>query len=63
MNDQEHTENAQATPLESVEETKTFMKSTYGDGKADKSNELNSSMSIANTDPDELTNKLRGGLN
>lgn len=61
--DQEHTDNAQATPLESVEETKNFMKSTYGDNKADKSNELNSAMSIANSDPDELTNKLRGGLN
>lgn len=62
MNDQEYTDNAQATPLQSVEETKSFMKSTYGDGKADKSSELNSTMSIANMDLDELTNKLRGGL-
>lgn len=62
MNEQEHTDNAQATPLQSVEQTKSFMKSSYGDGKADKSNELNASMSIANMDIDELTNKLRGGL-
>lgn len=60
---EEHTDNAQATPLQSVEVTKSFMKSTYGDSKADKSSELNSSMSIANMDLDELTNKLRGGLN
>lgn len=46
-----------------VNENKSFMKSSYGDSKADKSSELNSSMSITSTSNDELTNKLQGGIN
>lgn len=49
MNDQENT-------------LRDFMSSNYGDGKANKHTELNSSMSIKNSSPDDLTNKLRGGL-
>lgn len=40
-----------------------FMTSNYGDGKADKSKELNSGMSIVGESSDDLTNKLRGGIN
>lgn len=40
-----------------------FMQSNYGDNKLSKQKELNSSMSIRNTEHDELTNKLRGGIN
>ena len=41
---------------------KDFMKSNYGDSKADKSTELNSSMSITGEANDDLTKKLKGGL-
>ena len=50
-------------PLETVEESKGFMTSSFGSAKASKEKELNSSMSITNSSPDELTEKLRGGLN
>ncbi len=50
-------------PLETAEESKGFMTSSFGAGKASKEKELNSSMSITNSSPDELTEKLRGGLN
>lgn len=50
-------------PLETVDNSKSFMTSSFGSQKASKENELNSSMSITNTSPDELTEKLRGGLN
>lgn len=46
-----------------VNENKGFMKSSFGDSKADKSKELNSSMTITSTASDELTNKLQGGIN
>lgn len=39
-----------------------MMSSSYGDSKLDKSNELNSSMSIAPTSPDEVTNKIMSNL-
>lgn len=42
---------------------KNMMSSNYGDGKADKSTELNSSMSITGEANDDLTSKLRGGIN
>lgn len=48
--------------INEVNENKSFMKSSFGDSKADKSKELNSSMSITSTANDELTNKLQGGL-
>lgn len=35
----------------------------YGDERLNKSNELNSDMSIASTSQDEMTSKLFGGLN
>lgn len=50
MNDQENT-------------MKSMMASNYGDGKISKKQELNSGMSIAGTSQDDLTAKLRGGLN
>lgn len=50
-------------PLETGEESKGFMTSSFGAAKASKVKELNSSMSITNSSPDELTEKLRGGLN
>lgn len=50
-------------PLETADNSKSFMTSSFGSQKASKENELNSSMSITNTSPDELTEKLRGGLN
>lgn len=46
-----------------TEESKGFMTSSFGSSKASKEKELNSSMSITNSSPDELTEKLRGGLN
>ena len=49
--------------MDNINENKSFMKSSFGDSKADKSKELNSSMSITSTANDELTNKLQGGLN
>lgn len=49
MNDQQNT-------------LRDFMKSNYGDSKADKSTELNSGMSITGESNDELTNKLKGGI-
>ena len=48
--------------MDNINENKSFMKSSFGDGKADKSKELNSTMSITSTANDELTNKLQGGL-
>lgn len=41
---------------------KDFMTSSYGDNKASKQVELNSSMTVEKVPTDELTNKLRGGL-
>lgn len=42
-----------------------MMKSDYGEEKVDKSNELNETMSIASTSPDEYTKKIMslGGSN
>lgn len=40
-----------------------MMGSNYGDGKANKATELNSSMSIRGGSNDDLTNKLQGGVN
>lgn len=37
---------------------KSFMTSSYGDEKADKSNELNESMTITDTSSDEYTRKI-----
>lgn len=59
----EQTTETESQPLETVEESKGFMTSSFGAGKASKEKELNSSMSITNSSPDELTEKLRGGLN
>lgn len=42
---------------------KSMMGSNYGDGKASKATELNSNMSITGGANDDLTTKLRGGLN
>nr|DAT44619.1 MAG TPA: hypothetical protein [Caudoviricetes sp.] len=42
---------------------KSMMGSNYGDGKASKATELNSNMSINGGANDDLTTKLRGGLN
>lgn len=42
---------------------KSMMGSDYGDGKASKAIELNSNMSINGGANDDLTTKLRGGLN
>lgn len=56
-------EKTETQPLETSEENKGFMTSSFGAGKASKEKELNSSMSITNSSPDELTEKLRGGLN
>lgn len=39
--------------------TRSFMSSDYGDSKLDKSAELNESMTIRETSPDEYTNKIR----
>lgn len=50
MNDQEN-------------QLKDMMGSNYGDGKLSKRTELNSTMSIKGESKDELTNKLRGGVN
>lgn len=40
-----------------------MMPSSFSDSKLSKATELNSSMSVASTGNDELTNKLRGGVN
>ncbi len=37
---------------------RNMMKSSYGEEKADKSNELNSTMTIQNTSADEYTRKI-----
>lgn len=50
MNDQEN-------------QLKDMMSSNYGDGKLSKRTELNSTMSIKGEANDELTNKLKGGVN
>lgn len=49
--------------IEGASTIKSMMLSNYGDGKLNKSNELNKSMSIAGSAQDDLTSKLRGGLN
>lgn len=36
-----------------------FMKNNYGDDKLDKSQELNESMSIRESSPDDYTRKIR----
>lgn len=61
--EEEQTTETEAQPLETAEESKGFMTSSFGSGKASKEKELNSSMSITNSSADELTEKLRGGLN
>lgn len=38
---------------------KGFMKNDYGDSKMDKSSELNETMSITESSPDEYTRKIR----
>lgn len=37
---------------------KSFMKSNYSDNKLDKSSELNETMSVSNSSPDEFETKL-----
>ena len=37
---------------------KSFMKSNYSDNKLDKSSELNGTMSVSNSSPDELETNL-----
>lgn len=59
----EEEQKTEQEPLETTDNAKSFMASSFGCQKASKENELNSSMSITNTSPDELTEKLRGGLN
>lgn len=51
--------------MENRNSMKNFMKSDYRHDKLDKSNELNESMSISPSSPDEYTNKVRniGGNN
>jgi len=44
--------------LNATNETRSFMKSDQGDVKLDKSNELNESMTIAETDADEYENTI-----
>ena len=61
--EEEQTTETEVQPLETEEESKGFMTSSFGSSKASKEKELNSSMSITNSNPDELTEKLRGGLN
>lgn len=61
--EEEQTTETEARPLETTEESKGFMTSSFGSNKASKEKELNSSMSITNSSSDELTEKLRGGLN
>lgn len=63
MEEENQSTETEAQPLETDEESKVFMTSSFGSGKASKEKELNSSMSITNTSPDELTEKLRGGMN
>ena len=48
---------------ETTQSATNFMTSDYGDNKISKQNELNSNMSITNTGNDELTQKLKGGIN
>ena len=48
---------------ETTQSATKFMTSDYGDNKISKQNELNSNMSITNTGNDELTQKLKGGIN
>ena len=48
---------------ETTQSATNFMSSNYGDNKMSKQNELNSNMSITNTGNDELTQKLKGGIN
>lgn len=40
-----------------------MMTSNYGDNKASKDKELNKTMSITGSAQDDLTSRLRGGLN
>lgn len=52
--------------LEQTNATKSMMKSNYGDTKADKSNELNESMTLNEGSRDEYENTLHnigGGSN
>lgn len=51
--------------LDQKNETRSMMKSTSGDIKADKSNELNESMTINEASRDEYENTLHtiGGVN
>lgn len=44
--------------LELENKNKGFMKSTYGDNKMDKSNELNESMTISPSPQDEYTRTI-----
>lgn len=44
--------------LEAKNENRSMMKSDYGNNKADKSNELNESMTIKETPQDEYTKKI-----
>lgn len=51
--------------MEEKNSTRSFMTSDYGDGKMDKSVELNETMTIKETSADEYTNTIRnlGGSN
>lgn len=47
-------------PQEETYTVPNFMKSDFGDNKLDKSNELNESMSISPSSPDELEKTIQG---
>ena len=47
-------------PQEETYTVPNFMKADFGDNKLDKSNELNASMSISPSAPDELETKIQG---
>lgn len=47
-------------PQEETYTVPNFTKSHFGDNKFDKSNELNSNMSISPSAPDELETKIQG---
>lgn len=47
------------TNEQNSQQTRSMMQNDYGDSKANKSKELNASMSIANSSPDEYTRKIQ----
>lgn len=51
------------TVSDNQQQNKEFMTQSFGDSKLDKSTELNSSMSISPSSPDEYTRTIGGNLN